>query len=198
MEFRKSHGTLSTALLRSIIPLIFIVGSASAADEEKPFPTLATVESTARRHFDSLKDYQSGDIISRRDVEPVFKEINKLGWRVAEKEEILAKIPADDDFLVRQLRTKAGRKFMSKATGGVQTYNRLDTFSKYKGGNQFVRDVVQMPDGYKYTTPGHTPTLRQLGDFLPKDVNIDRPTGKLYTVKMFLVQLRKSYAKVGR
>ena len=168
-----------------------------ATGQESP-PSLAQVQTVVNRHFARVPDYRPGDIIAQSDVEPLFAQLARLGWSVADRKAILAAVLADDDFLVASLRTKSGRKFMRRIAGYPEAYDRLDRLARLPCGKHAVRRLIGGPDGYKMieymtTTRGGIELGKQLSN-TPKGKDFNKPTGRLYTAELLLERLKKSYA----
>ncbi len=169
---------------------------ASAADGQKEPTSFIEIKRAVLRHFEKTPDYRPGDIISRSDVESLFGRLERLGWTPADRKEILAAVPADNNFLVKQLRTSAGRRFMRKIAKYPDAFDRLDRLSRLPYGKNTIKALVRGPDGYKMieymtTTKGG----RQMGKMLsntPKGTGFNKPTGRIYTVKQLLARLKQS------
>jgi len=171
--------------------------SSAAKPKPKPFPTFARFEKVILRYCQDLPDYQPGGIVVRSEVEPIFKQLKMMGWVVAERRSILNRVPADNDFLVRKLRTRKGKEFMGRIANCRQAYDRLDRLCWLPHGKQTVHDLIHGKDGYKlleYLT--NAPGGKELGKMLskaPKGADFNKPTGKVYTIRMLLVELKKSH-----
>ena len=170
---------------------------ASAADGQKGPTSFTEIKRAVLRHFDKTPDYRSGDIISRSDVESLFGRLERLGWTAADRKEILKAVPADNNFLVKQLRAPAGRKFMRNIAKYPDAFDRLDRLSRLPYGKNTIKALIRGPDGYKmieYMTTTHGG--RQMGKMLsdaPKGTGFNKPTGRIYTVKQLLTRLKQSY-----
>jgi hypothetical protein len=167
------------------------------AAKPKPLPSLSDVRELVWRHFGLLPGYRPGDIIALSEVQPLFAQLEQMGWKMANRQDILRKVPADQDYLVRVLRTPRGRKFMRRIGGYPNAYDRLERLSWLPHGKQTVQDLIYTTDGQKMieyltTTSGGT----ELGKMLskaPEGAGFNKPTGRIYTEKSFLAELEKSY-----
>jgi hypothetical protein len=105
----------------------------------------------------------------------------------------------DDAFLVVQLRTKAGIRFMRKIASLPGGYDKLDRLSTISRGKQIVADLVRGKDGhelieYLATSEGGANLARMLAD--AKDgTDLNKPTGRLYTVEELVKVVSKVYAE---
>ena len=120
--------------------------SSAASQDEQPLPSFAQVKETLARHFEG-SGIEANDLICQSDVKPIFKLLQMLGWEVVDSREILTRVLPDNNFLVRQLKTKAGHKFMRQVAGFPQAYDRLDQLSHLPQGKQTIRAMIRGPDG---------------------------------------------------
>jgi hypothetical protein len=184
------------------LAVAFWAGVAGGAAEPKPLPPLSEVREIVLRHFALLPDYRPGDIIARSEVEPLFLQLQLIGWTVTDRKAILRKVPADNDFLIRKLGTSRGRKFMRRIANYPNAYDRLDRLSWLPRGRQTVHDLIHKTGGeemIKYLTTASGGT--ELGKMLskaPKGTNFNKPTGRIYTVKMLWDRLKKSHAEAKK
>jgi len=171
---------------------------ASAAADTNKLPTLNEVLTIAQRRFATLPDYRPGDLISRSQVQPIFEDLKGAGWIVRDQAQILALVPSDDEWFVRQLRSASGRTFVRQSARFPLSYDRIDRLSNMLMGHQNVKALMAGPDGYKmilYMTT--TPYGRNMGQMLsqaPYGADFNSPTGRLYTAEAFLNRLAESYA----
>ena len=153
------------------------------------------------RYFEGLPGYQSGGIITRSEVKPIFQHLAKMGHRVTDPQKILKQVLADDAFLVGELRTPKGRKFMARIADYPLAYDRLDRLARLPHGRRIVRDLIHGPDGYKMieylTTARGGAELGKMLSKSPKGAKFNKPTGRIYTVNMLLSRLRLRLAADG-
>lgn len=167
----------------------------------KPLPSWEKVSQSVDAYFAKDKARQPLDVISQSQVKPLFAELAKMNWNVKEQEAILAAVPADNSFLMKQLRSKDGQKFMrdfSKYPGG---YDSLDRLLKLPHGKDTIRRLIKGPDGYKLIeymdmTEGGTNLEKQLSN-APKGRNFTKPTGRIYTVNSLKAVLKQSHAQAA-
>jgi hypothetical protein len=188
-----------------LIILSFLCCALHAADQlgvkdakrEKPLPKFDVIEETVVGHFEGLPDHQPGGILARSDVEPVYQRLAAMGWPVADWKSIVDRVPADDSFLVRELRTPAGRQFMAHVSTFTLGYDRLDRLAKLPRGQALIRQLIRGPDGYKmieYMTD--TSGGKNLGGMLsqaPGGKDFNKATGQIYTVEAFVEVLKERY-----
>ncbi|MBN1908577.1 MAG: hypothetical protein JW818_02465 [Pirellulales bacterium] len=181
-----------------ILSLLWAGQSAYAAKAKKDkLPSFAQVEEVVLRYFDSLPGYQPGGILARSEVEPVFDQLKMLGWRVVDAKAMLARVPADQDFLVQQLRTKKGRKFAAKIAGYPGGYDRIDRLTRIPNGRKLLSDLIRGKGGYELieymTSSQGGKNLGKLLGNVPKGADFNKPTGRIYTVKDLLAELKTRY-----
>jgi len=167
-----------------------------ATQTEIPIPAYKDIERVVSKHFGRQPDFQPRDLITRDQVKPLLGQLKRLGLPLADADQILELVPAKGEFLVDQLSTPAGRRFMRDASEYPGAYDRLDRLSRMIHGKQTLRDLIRGPDGYKMieymtTAPGG----KSLGKMLSKAPHagkFNEPTGRIYTVDMLLARLEES------
>lgn len=179
------------------------VGSAEGADVE---PSAAargallawpTIESATRAHFRQQADFQDNDLLWRGKVRPLFAALEKLGWKVPDQEGLLAKLPADDDFLVRSLSSGAGRKFMRRISAYPGSYDRLEQLARMQRGQRRVQDLIHTTRGDEVLEffaegQGREQITRRLAT-APGGASFGKPTGKIYTLTALLTELKRRH-----
>lgn len=177
-----------------------VAAEPAARPRPKKLPKFAAVEKLVRGELVS-EDRPAGDIVSQGDVAPLFAKLQKLGWTVGDWDDILAAVPADDNFIVQQLRGEGGQELMRAVQRYEGGYDRLDRLSRLSDGRQIVRDLVRGPDGakliqYLAEEQGGRETGRMLGR-APRGGQFNRPTERIYTADQFVARLRQSYRPAG-
>lgn len=167
-----------------------------------PWPTFAQVEKAVEKHFSTFKKYRKGDLLSQSDVAPVFDALEKLGWKVADREEILKRAPGDRELMVRILRSDPDRAFMRDSQKYPGGYDRIDHLSRLSDAETLLGRLTAGPDGYKmidYMTT--TPWGKTMGEMLSQDPNgqgFNQSTGRIYTEQQLIARLKQSYAKAEK
>ncbi|MFV1964220.1 MAG: hypothetical protein ACC628_02265 [Pirellulaceae bacterium] len=189
-----------------VLPLtVWWAVSVVEASEEQP-PSLAVVQHLVNSHFSARRDFQKGDLISKRDVLPIFTELQGLGWKVADQAEILSLVLDDGSAVVQTTRTRNGKKFMRKVSGYRLIYDRLDRITREPGGRRLLADLVKLPDAERYAKMKSRRGALNMLDFLPKNrsgkrrriADYEKPTGRIYTIDAFLKRLQQSHSKALR
>jgi hypothetical protein len=163
----------------------------------KDLPTFEKAWQAVETELAKYPNYQDGDLISRRQVEPAFVVLKKLGWNVLDQNDILAMLPDDNAYFVTRLRTKAGRKFMRQMEQYPLAFDRIDRLGRMSMGNDNIDALIRGPDGYKmlqYMT--ETVWGKNMGNMLskaPKGKGFNEPTGTLYTADALMLRLQQSY-----
>lgn len=166
--------------------------------KDKPIPPFSEVRQAVWRYFQQQRDFQPTDLITSEEVEPLLPQLQRMGLPLADAKQILEKVPAKGEFLVEQLSTPSGRKFMRRIAADPNAYDRLDRLSRMPYGQQTVRDLIKGPGGEKlidYLTK--TRGGAELGKMLSNGRQGERfntPTGRIYTVEMLLTRLQQSHA----
>jgi len=170
-----------------------------AADTKsaKKFPTFEKVQQTIEKHFALNRGYRPGDLITSSDVDPLFRKLEKINWKVADRKDISKLMFSSSDWMPRQFSGDRGREFMRQIADLPGGYDRVDRLRRMPYGAQQISDLIRSPDGYKLfeymtTTQGG----KNLGSMLSQGVNgedFNRPTGRIYTELDFTKRLKKSY-----
>jgi hypothetical protein len=160
-------------------------------------PSFQEIAAYVEREFVNRTYYQAGDIISESEVKPLFAAFDRMGWKATDRLLILALVPDDTDFIVRQLRSTPGRKFMTKISGYPLAYDRIDRMTQLPRGRQLVHELVTGVGGYEMleymtTTQGGKNLGKQLSRD-PHGADFNKPTGRIYTVEALIARLKKSY-----
>ena len=204
---KRDHGTEHWAKLVSFmryfaLTTFVLLGITLAASGEstgaKAIPPFSEVRSAVVEYFKKVPGLQAGDLITRDQVEPLLRQFQKVWLPSDEAGQILGKVSAKGEFLVDQLSTPNGRRFMRRVAALPDGYDRLDRLCRLPQGQQTVRMLVQDPRGdrmIEYLTSakgGHV-----LGQMLSQDpggARFNTATGRIYTVAMLLARLQQSYA----
>lgn len=170
--------------------------------KKETLPEFADIEKTVVGYFKLLEGYQAGGILSRSEVEAVYKLLARQGWKVPKWKLFLQRVPADHSFLVRRLRTDDGRKFMAHIAKYPGGYDRLDRMSRLARGQLLVDELIRGPDGHKMiqymTKTSAGATLGSMLSDTARGKDFNKPTGQIYTVDMLLDALRESYDLVKK
>jgi hypothetical protein len=174
-----------------------LVGSACAASGARP--DFAVISQTVADYFNSIPDQQPNDLINRSQVEEVLDAVADVGWDVPDRNALVERALADGSFLVGELAKPAGRKFMRGIARYPGTYSRLDRLSTISGGKQLVRDFIRRPGGYEFieylatTQSGHNMGTMMAG--VQHGVDLNKPTGRIYTANDLIAALKTIYEK---
>lgn len=163
------------------------------------FPKFEDVEKRVHEELQKRPGYQRGDLLTRGEVAPVFTEIKRLGWTVADQSTIESRLLPDSDPLVKDLRAPNARGFMRRVSPVPGGFDRLDRLRRMPYGQQRVQELVRGPDGHlmiQYMAT--TPNGRNLGQSLERGVNgqnLNQRTGRLYTEQQLIEKLKASHAQ---
>jgi len=177
---------------------VVLGGVSSFGQELKPLPSFKIIKEVVDSHFASLPGYKPGNIISRSEVKPLFEKFKLLCWEVSDRRAILDDVLADGSFLVVELRRPAGRRFMRRISKYPNAYDRLDRLSRLPHGHKTVLALINGKGGYEMieymtTSKGGIAIGKQLSN-APKGANFNKPTGRIYTVKILIDRLREAHA----
>ena len=163
-----------------------------------PAPDIGSVTRAVEAHFASIPDYQPGDLIKRSQIEQVLTKLNDAGAPVPGADKIAERSLADDSFLVTQLASGDGQRFMRRLARIPGAFAHLDRLSSISRGEQLVRDLIHDKGGdklieYMATTRGG----RKLGRMMaavPDGSDLSKPTGRIYTVADLVAALKTAYS----
>ena len=79
-------------------------------------------------------DYQKDDLITRSQIEKVVAKLVSDGVKISDPASIAKRGLADDSFLVRELSTPSGKRFMRKIAPRSGAYSHLDRLSTIPRG----------------------------------------------------------------
>jgi hypothetical protein len=165
-------------------------------------PKFEKIEAAVWRYFKTLPNFQTTFLITKSHVEPVLSGLASMGFDLPDPKSILDKLPTNNEFLVTELYSPAGRKFMTRIAGYPDAYDRLDRLSRLSNGKQTVHDLVYGAGGekmiqYLTTAPGG----KEMGKMLsksPQGADFNDPTGRIYTVQMLIAQLKVQYQQLEK
>ncbi len=183
-------------IISSLAAATASVLAGSAWAEDKSIPAVSEISAALDEFFDKQNDYESGDLITGRQVEPLLDLLQERGLPLHDRKEILADLPVDDEFLVKQFGTPAGVKFMRQIARFPDAYDRVDRLSRLPRGRQTVADLIRGPDGYKmieyFTTAAGGKELGRMLSESPAGRDFNNPTGRIYTADLLLERLKQS------
>jgi hypothetical protein len=199
LKRRSGHSVECLAKIMVTILLFLLTPHSTMGAENRP--SFAQVEAVVSDYFSSLKDHQNGDIISKRDVQQIFGQLEALGWSVPEKADILKRVLDDQHYIVKTLRSPKGRKFMRKVSGETLAYDQLDLSSTMPGGKHLITDLLRSPGAERLFRKGNNVGFQNLARQIPpskrsgtpRPQDFSKPTGRIYTANDLLKALKKSH-----
>jgi hypothetical protein len=137
--------------------------------------------------------------MSRQQAAGALEAVAKAGWLVPDAKKIVELALPESSFLVGELATPDGKRFMRKISKQPGTYSRLDRLSRLSQGQQVVSQLIGDEGGDTFitylatTNGGHN--LGQMMAGTPNGTDLNQPTGRIYTADDLLAVLKKAYAK---
>jgi hypothetical protein len=161
------------------------------------FPTFEKVQQTVEKHLALNRNYRPGDLLTASVVDGVFRKLEKINWKVADRKEISKSVLPDSDWMARQFSSDSGHDFMRQIADLPGGYDRVDRLRRMPYGQQQIAALIQGPDGYKMfeymtTTQGG----KNMGVMLSEGVNgegFNQSTGRIYTELDLIKRLKRSY-----
>jgi hypothetical protein len=176
------------------VALATSVAEEPAAPVKGQLPRWEAIEKACRAPLHQA-NLQDSDLLARGEAQLALAQAVKLGWRAPEFDELLARVPADDSFLIRTLRDERGIGFMRRVAQLPQGFDRLERLARLPRGERMVRDLVANPGGHKlidYMTK--SAGGKQLGEQLSNAADgrdFNESTGQLYTPAALLEALKQ-------
>jgi hypothetical protein len=186
-------------LILSIALAVYMTGRVAAAQQSAKTPDDRVLANAVESYFASLPGYKKGDLITRSQIEKAIAKLEAAGVKVPDASAIAKLGLADDSFLVRELSTTQGKKFMRELAKDPSTFERLDRLSTIPRGQTLIRQLVREKGGddlivYLATTQGG----KNMGSMMAQargGVNLNKPTDRIYTVDDLVAELTKVLAK---
>jgi hypothetical protein len=185
-------------LLAFVTALILLAGFTQAAPRTAT-PDIGTVTRAVEAYFASQPNYEPGDLITRSQIADVLATLDNAGAPVPNAEKIAQRGLDDSSFVVRELSTPAGRKFMRKLAQNPGTFAHLDRLSTIPRGETLIRDLLRDKGGdklieYLATTKGGHKMGRMMAA-VPEGGDLNKPTGRIYTVADLVAALKTAWAQ---
>jgi hypothetical protein len=180
--------------------LVTILWTTRAESASQPAPiNFSAITHAVEVWFAAQPGFKSGDLITRDQVETVLKKLEDAGIHVPDAKSIAERSLANDSFLIRELTTPSGRKFMRRLASKPGAFSHLDRLSTIPRGEKLIRDLIRDKGGDKLieylatTKGGHK--MGSMMAAVPGGGNLNNPTGRIYTVADFESALQSSLAK---
>lgn len=170
----------------------------SVADAKPPVrPDFDKVSQAVFTYFQAQPDHERSDLVSQRDVKAALAQVKAIGWDVPTQNKIVDRALADSSFIVRELSTPDGRKFMRKIAQHPGTYSRLDRLSTLGNGEATIHSLIGDKGGDDFVTYLATTTSgKNLGKMMAGTqggVDLNKPTGRIYTADELVDALKQVY-----
>lgn len=172
---------ITRRLFGIVAATLLMVDFAVAAPRENR-PTADQLAAAIERWFDAQDDYEPGDLITRSRVKGVLSKLADAGAKVPDADKIAELALDDSSFIVRELSTTHGRKFMRNLAKDPGGFARLDRLSKTSGGEKVVRELVDYKGGDKLIEYMASKGGRSMMSDVPGASDFNKPTGRIYTV----------------
>jgi hypothetical protein len=196
-KFRRNGCGLQRLLLSAALA-IYMAEFILAAPRPKA-PDDRAVAKVVDEFFASQPGYEKGDLITRSQIEKVVAKLVSHGVKISDPSSIVKLGLADDSFLVRELSTPNGKRFMRKIAPRSGAFSHLDRLSTIPRGQSVIHDLMVTKDGdkmieYLATTKGG----KNMGGMMAQargGVDLNKPTGRIYTADELVAALKDATAK---
>ncbi len=168
------------------------------------YPRPAQVKQAVERFFASQEDYEPGGLILRHQVQELFKQFRRKGWKVPRPQTIINRVVSQEDYLAQKLYTSRGRRFMRKISQYEQAYDVLDRLIRIPDGKKILARIINEPGGHRLigymTSASGGRELRRMLTRVPGGKNFHEPTGRIYTAKQLIEEINRRirYARQKR
>jgi hypothetical protein len=172
---------------------------AEAKSKAAKSPDFAAVAAAVEKYFATVAGYQSGDLISQSQIAGALKQVEDAGFKAPNAGQIIKLGLPDNSFLVREFSTPTGRQFIRKTGRYAGGYARLDRLGSISDGQKTIRQLMRDKDGDKFieylatTKGGHN--LGSMIGGARHGVDLNKPTGRIYTAADLIAVLKKSVIK---
>jgi hypothetical protein len=185
----------------SVCPWLLLVGllvSGPTAAAEPKRADFRQVAEAVVAYFRTVPDFGSVDLMSQSQVAGALDAVAVAGWNVPNREQLVSLALPDNSFLLKQSATPAGKRFLRSVAAQPGGYARLDRLSTISRGKKLIRDLINDKDGYlmiEYlaTTSGGHEMGKMMAD-TRGGVDLNKPTGRIYTIEDLLQALAKTYS----
>jgi hypothetical protein len=175
-----------------------MTGSATGA-QRTATPKDHVITQAVEWYFSTVPGYEKGDLITRSQIEKIIAKLESVGVKVPNAADVVKLGLAEDSFLVRELSTAEGKRFMRKMGAHSGMYTNLDRLSTIPRGQTTVHDLIRQKDGDKFiqylaTTKGG----QRMGDMMGQargGTDLNKPTGRIYTADDLIAVLKSAVAK---
>ena len=176
---------------------VMSIGIGVVRAETKPIPPMSEITAAVKQFFKDQKNYKPGDLITRDQIAPLLDRLQEMGLPLPDKKQILADLPNKKEFLVRQLSTPAGKKFMRQIARYPEAFDRVDMADSPAARTAKRSSIwIRGPDGYKMieymTTAAGGKELGRMLSQAPDGHNFNKPTDRIYTADLLVERLETS------
>ncbi|MBL9094248.1 MAG: hypothetical protein JNL96_23715 [Planctomycetaceae bacterium] len=172
---------------------VLAAAESSAASPGKPPLSRAAIEQLVIKQLQKVPGYEPGDLLSRKEIEPILNELADRGYLPPDPESAMRAYLPETSPLVQVLRTPRGIEFMRAVGRQPEAYDRLERLSWSKIGRGLLADMVNSPDGKRAFEHMSSPAGAKLVEsMLTGDTDAETfrlPTGKVHTANELVEQL---------
>lgn len=181
---------------------VSMIGISASAQRSTSAPSDNQLAHMVESYFATVDGYQKGDLITEAQIGKALAKLNSAGIKVPNAGAIADLGLSDDSFLVRELSTAEGRLFMRRLGKYPGTFSHLDRLSTIPRGQTLIRQLERQKDGeqmilYLTTTKGG----QNMGDMMSQargGVDLNKPTGRIYTVDDLVAAIKTARASARR
>lgn len=186
--------------LQSVVVVVALSALLSVARARAAeMPDFSSVSQAVQQSLGADENYEPGDLITQSQVKNALNDVARVGWEIPDSQAIVKMALADNSFMAKELSSSHGKKFMRRITKYPGAFSRLDQLSTISRGHQVVRELIRAKGGddliqYMATTKGG----EKLGHMIAgaqHGVDLNKPTGRIYTAEDLIALLKRIYTK---
>ena len=113
------------------------------------FPTFEAVTRTVEKQLALNRNYRPGDLITAGVIDSLFRKLEKINWKVADRKEIAKQFLPESDWLARQFTGQNGHKSCDRLPTCPADTTASTAWPRMPLGQQQLADLIRSPDGYK-------------------------------------------------
>ncbi|PQO40199.1 hypothetical protein C5Y97_06240 [Blastopirellula marina] len=172
------------------------------ASQEKP--SFDQIEQMARRHFLAIRGYHADQLLVQSEIREFLPQLRQLGWWSFPWRRVPRYSLADDQFIVSLVYVRHPPvELPTPLAAPERIYNRMEKLSYSPFGRILLLELSQREDFYTAIMQEPAALCGQSKILAELDVveeierlDIDEPTGHIYTLDQLVESLRHEYGVV--
>lgn len=167
-------------------------------------PPFDQIEQMARRHFIAIRGFHDDQLLVESEVREFLPQLRQLGWWSFPWRRIPRHSLADNQFIVPLVYVQHPPvELPAPLAAPERIYNRMERLSYSPFGRILLLELTQRKDFYAAIMQdparlcAESPILSELNVVDEIEMlNLDEPTGHVYTLQQLVESLRREYSAV--